>query len=87
MTTDPSLKNISNHPRDPASATPLPCPSAPKTYHRHHRWPPEPLQPLSAAPTASGAAQKPASILTQNNELAAVFSGSGPPSVFPRWGV
>ena len=81
MTNDPSPKYISNHPREPDSATPLPFPAAPKACHRHDRWPPEPHQPLAAALAISSASQKPVPILAKTGGFAAFFSGSGPPAV------
>ena len=87
MTNDPSPKLISNHPRDPDSVALLPFPSPPKTYHRHHRWPPEPQQQLAGALGDSSAAQKPSPISAKIGGLAALFNDSGPPPVFSLWGV
>ncbi len=82
MINGPSLKYISTYRHDPDSDTPLLFPPAPKTYHRHDRWPPEPKQELAVALAASGASQKPAPILAINGGLAVIFSGFGPPVVF-----
>ena len=83
MTTDPSPKPVNDNPRHTDEITLLAFTSAPKTCHRQDCWPPEPQQQLTPARAASGALQKPSLILPRNGGFSAIFSGSGPPVVFP----